>query len=383
MRTYPSPRIPPAMSSASLLRSPWPVVAGWAIVWIVGLGHYLLLVATDKGAFSWERPAFNLLTVTAWALVTPIVARLVVRFPLGGPHTAAHAGAHLLGAAGMTLLTGLLTAIVWVPYRLLTDPARTALDVLTAIQIRSIFLDVVFYAGLVAIFHALDYQRRLRDRELRQAQLETQLVQAQVEALRMQLNPHFLFNTLHAISSLMDEDVRKARRMLVDLSALLRLSLDSVGEQEVPLEQELAFLDRYLQIEQVRFGDRLSFELDVEEEALPALVPNLLLQPLVENALKHAVAPFAGPGRVALRARRDGDTLLLSVEDDGPGLPGLSGDGAPPLPPKKGIGLRNTRERLERLYGREHVFTLEDIPSGGLAVRIRIPFHTQPRLAVA
>jgi sensor histidine kinase YesM len=267
-----------------------------------------------------------------------------------------------------------------------------ALAEFKVLQVRTLFIDVIFYTAVAAVLHALDYRRQYLDRELRAAQLEGQLATAQVAALRMQLNPHFLFNTLHAISSLMDDDVRRARRMLVDLSDLLRLSLDSVGQHEVPLEQELTFLDRYLQIERVRFGDRLTVEIDVDENALDAFVPNLILQPLVENALKHAVAPFAGPGHIAIRARRDGATVRLSVEDDGPGLPTpfASGDGAPPGSPagsptktRGGLGLRNTRERLERLYGDNHHLTLRSRAGQGLTILLILPFHAAPTLASA
>jgi sensor histidine kinase YesM len=290
---------------------------------------------------------------------------------------------HLGAALAVSVCTTLAYFGLRGPFEAFLGNPYDAVAEFEVLQVRTLFLDTIFYTAVAAVLHALDYRQQYLDRELRAAQLEGQLATAQVAALRMQLNPHFLFNTLHAISSLMDDDVHRARRMLVDLSDLLRLSLDSVGEQEVPLEQELTFLDRYLQIERVRFGDRLAVEIDVDENALDAYVPNLILQPLVENALKHAVAPFAGPGHIAIRARRDGSTIRLSVEDDGPGLPTPppSGDGAPAA--SGGLGLRNTRERLDRLYGDNHHLSLRSRPGHGLTILLILPFHTAPTLTPA
>ncbi|MEP0546009.1 MAG: histidine kinase [Rhodothermales bacterium] len=377
---------------------PLVIFAAWNGVWLVATAQYLLAYAFADVPLEWERIGWNLLIFNLWALATPLILRLVQRYPVGGrqavPHALVHLGAALAVSVGTTLvyfgLRGAFEAFVGNPYDALAE--------FKSAQVRTLFLDLIFYTAVAAVLHALSYRQQYLERELRAAQLEGQLAQAQVAALRMQLNPHFLFNTLHAISSLMDDDVKRSRRMLVDLSDLLRLSLDSVGEQEVPLEQELAFLDRYLQIERVRFGDRLTVEIDVDENALDAFVPNLILQPLVENALKHAVAPFAGPGHVAIRARRSGATLRLEVEDDGPGLPitfpsgdGASGDGAlpsgdgAPAPgsARGGLGLRNTRERLERLYGDAHHFALRSRPGHGLTISLVVPFHTTPTFVSA
>jgi sensor histidine kinase YesM len=187
----------------------------------------------------------------------------------------------------------------------------------------------------------------------------------------MQLNPHFLFNTLHAVSTLMGRDVPTARTVLADLSDLLRLSLDHTGENEVPLEDELALLQHYLRIERTRFRDRLCVEEEIAPETRGALVPSLLLQPLVENAIKHGVAPRSEGGHIAVSARREGGDLVIAVADDGPGL--AAGD-----PTSKGVGVRNTRERLAKLYGPDHAFTLENRPGGGLVAEVRLPFHTSP-----
>ena len=390
------PPLSPPLRSTPPIR-PLVIFAAWNGVWLLATAHYLLAYAlTDAladAALGWDRIAWNLVIFNLWALATPAIFQVVQRYPVAGrqaaPHAFLHLGAALAVSVGTTLayfgLRGPFEALVGTPYDAIAE--------FKLLQVKTLFLDLIFYTAVAAVLHALSYRQQYLERELRAAQLEGQLAQAQVAALRMQLNPHFLFNTLHAISSLMDDDVKRSRRMLVDLSDLLRLSLDSVGEQEVPLEQELAFLDRYLQIERVRFGDRLTVEIDVDEQALDALVPNLILQPLVENALKHAVAPFAGPGHVTIRARHHGDSLRLEIEDDGPGLPiplasgngaPMSGDGAPASGSARGgLGLRNTRERLERLYGDAHHFALRSRPGHGLTISLVVPFHTTPTFVSA
>ena len=189
----------------------------------------------------------------------------------------------------------------------------------------------------------------------------------------MQLYPHFLFNTLHAISVLMDDDVKGVRRMIARLSELLRLTLESVGQQEVSLRQELDALERYLEIEQIRFQDRLTVRLAIAPETLDACVPNLVLQPIVENAIRHGIAPRSSAGRIEIRAERRDGMIELQVIDDGPGLRLCDEEGAEEL--KEGIGLANTRARLLRLYGDEHRIEIKDADGGGLAVKLSIPFR--------
>jgi two-component system LytT family sensor kinase len=190
-----------------------------------------------------------------------------------------------------------------------------------------------------------------------------------LQALKMQLHPHFLFNTLHAISALMDDDVKGARRMIARLSELLRLTLESVGQQEVSLRQELDALERYLEIEQIRFQDRLTVRLAVAPETLGASVPNLVLQPIVENAIRHGIAPRSSAGRIEIRAERQDGMIELQVIDDGPGL----SPGGEEF--KEGIGLTNTRARLRQLYGDGHRIEIKDADGGGLAVKLSIPFR--------
>ena len=214
------------------------------------------------------------------------------------------------------------------------------------------------------------YYRKYRERELRALQLETRLAQAQLDALKMQLHPHFLFNTLNSISVLMSEDVVAARRMLTRMSELLRASLENVGKHEVSLREELDFLGNYLEIEQTRFHDRLAVRMQIEPGVLDARVPNLILQPLVENAIRHGVAPRAQQGLIEISAVREDGMVQLKVRDNGPGLQ-LSA----PESLTKGIGLSNTQARLNQLYGSHHRFELKDAPGGGLEVVIAIPFR--------
>jgi two-component system LytT family sensor kinase len=231
--------------------------------------------------------------------------------------------------------------------------------------------EMMTYWTIVGLSHAVLYYRESRDRELRASQLETRLVEAQLKALQQQLHPHFLFNTLHAISALMHRDVEAADRTLMRLSDLLRLTLEHIGQPEIPLQSELDFLAKYLQIEQTRFADRLIVRFDVQPETLDTLVPNLILQPLVENAIKHGVAKKSGLGHVDISARRDGDKLHMEVRDDGVGL---SEDALTAL--QKGIGVSTTRARLQHLFGADYRFEFHRQASG-LAVIVAIPWRTE------
>ena len=231
--------------------------------------------------------------------------------------------------------------------------------------------EMMTYWTIVGLSHAILYYRESRDRALRTSQLETRLVEAQLKALQQQLHPHFLFNTLHAISALMHRDVEAADRTLMRLSDLLRLTLEHIGQQEILLQAELDFLSKYLQIEQTRFADRLIVRFDVHPETLDTLVPNLILQPLVENAIKHGVARMAGPGHIDISARREGDKLRMEVRDDGVGL---SEDALTAL--QKGIGVSTTRARLQHLFGADYRFEFHR-QTAGLAVVVAIPWRTE------
>lgn len=230
------------------------------------------------------------------------------------------------------------------------------------------------YLVLVSLAHAFVYFRRAQQRDRQALELEAHLAQARLQALRTQLHPHFLFNTLNAISTLVHTAPNQADDMIGNLSALLRLSLDSATEQEVPLGRELDFLDRYLDIEQIRFGARLRVEKKIAAAARLALVPTFILQPLVENAIRHGIEPKIAPGVIKIEAQRDGESLRVTISDTGVGLPELAD---PAARPAEGIGLSNTRARLQSLYPDRHQFGLRNADSGGCVAEIRLPFHMQ------
>jgi two-component system LytT family sensor kinase len=224
------------------------------------------------------------------------------------------------------------------------------------------------YWAIIGLQHAIDYYRQARSRELRSARLETRLVASQLQALQQQLHPHFLFNTLHAISTLVHRDPDKADLMIERLSDLLRITLRKVGVQEVELAEELEYLRAYLDIEQVHFGSRLRIEYRIDVAAMDALVPTLILQPLVENAIRHGLEPMVREGTLSVEAQADGDTLWLRVRDDGAGLPKT-------WKRREGVGLTNTRSRLDRLYGEAAALTVRENPGGGVLVDIYIPLR--------
>jgi len=224
------------------------------------------------------------------------------------------------------------------------------------------------YAGFVLTWHALSHYRESRERALRSVELESLLHQAQLQALRSQLNPHFLFNSLHSIAELVHTDPKLAEQLLVRLGELLRQVLRSSTQPETPLAEELEFIRGYLDIEQMRLGERLRVNWEIEPDAGRLRVPSLILQPLVENAIQHGVAATTSAGTLTIRARRDGEHLHVQVSDTGPG-PARTG-----TPGRTGIGLANTRVRLERLYGTNHRFTIASIPDAeGCVVDLRIP----------
>jgi two-component system, LytTR family, sensor kinase len=228
----------------------------------------------------------------------------------------------------------------------------------------------LWYATWVTLLYLFDHYRASRERELRTAYLEAQLAQAQLQALQAQVHPHFLFNALNTISSVIYEDVPAADRMIARLSDFLRHALSASNSQEVTLREELNFLNLYLDIMRPRFEERLNVEFEIEGGIEEALTPKLILQPLVENSIKHAVDPDSGSVRIAVRAAREDGQLRVEVEDDGPGLAAAVQSAT-----NHGIGLSNTAKRLERLYGADQEFAMRNADRGGLLVSIRLPYH--------
>jgi two-component system LytT family sensor kinase len=232
-------------------------------------------------------------------------------------------------------------------------------------SVRFAGINLPVYAGFVLAWHAGTFYRDARDRQMRAVELESMLQHAQLEALRSQLNPHFLFNALHSMAELVHTDPKLAEQLIVRLGELLRQVLQSSTRPEVTLAEELEFIRGYVDIEQMRLGERLRVSWDIEADALEARVPSLILQPLVENAVQHGIAAVAGGGTLVIAARRDAQFLHLEIRDNGPGLAQASIDR------REGIGLANTRARLQRLYGDRHGFELQ--AADGLTVRVRIP----------
>jgi LytS/YehU family sensor histidine kinase len=228
------------------------------------------------------------------------------------------------------------------------------------------------YVPIVLIAHVVSYYTSFRQRELRASQLQAQLAKARLQALKSQLQPHFLFNTMHSISALMLTDVRAADQMMTRLSDLLRMSLEAESTQVIALNRELDFVNCYLEIEKIRFEERLTIIWDISPETLDAQVPHLLLQPLVDNAVKHGIAKLAAAGRIRITAKSQGGELQLEISDNGPGF-GKAGSFQ-----HTGLGLRITRERLESLYGQDQSMELLGSPEGGSTVRVCIPFRSQP-----
>jgi len=231
--------------------------------------------------------------------------------------------------------------------------------------------NIPIYLTIASLCHAFVYFRRTQQRDRRALELESQLGQARLQTLRMQLQPHFLFNTLNAISTLVQTNPAAAQEMIGSLGQMLRLSLDSGSEPEVPLEEELKFLNCYLEIAQTRFGNRLEVNYDLGPETGNALVPTFILQPLVENAVRHGIEPAAAGGTIEISVRHDGQMLLILIRDSGVGL------AAEPSAPG-GIGIANTRARLASLYPGWHHFAVRNSAAGGCVAELEIPFHTEP-----
>jgi two-component system, LytTR family, sensor kinase len=312
-----------------------------------------------------------------WAILAPAVLWVVRRYPLTRERWLRSIPVHLVAVLIIVLVhTVMSDTIRYYLTRLAFGDSWAMKMTWFTLVARSYVLnfdwEMATYLAIVGAFHAADYYRESQDRALRASQLETRLAEAQLQALQRQLHPHFLFNTLNAISALMHRDVEAADQMLSKLSDLLRMALDQPGRQEVSLKDELEFLQKYLEIEQARFGDRLTVRFDIEPQTLDAQMPNLLLQPLVENSVRHAVAVRIEPGLIEIHSRRVGDSLELTVRDNGPGMvPGTLATKS------KGVGLANTRSRLERLYGPAQRLTFSDPPGGGLLVTVTIPFHAE------
>lgn len=315
-----------------------------------------------------------------WAIVTPPVFWLTSRYSVERANRVRRVLGYLV--LGLLVALALVLAVEWVrSYFGPPPPARANMpsrdrSVWDFARVRLLNQYMVF-VGVLSVGIARDYFRRYQRRLEESARLRAQLAEARLTALQNQLNPHFLFNTLNAVATLVDRDPRGVRRMIARLSDLLRATLEPSAEQEAPLAREVALTEKYLEILEIRFQGRLQTSLDVPPDVRHALVPPLVLQPLIENAMKHAVSRTAEPSRIDVRVVRAGEQLVLTVEDTGPGSAASRADedisGT-------GIGLANTRARLAQLYGDDQSLTLDENAVGGTIVTIRLPFHTSADL---
>ncbi len=372
------------MSGAKPSRETWVMTKEQRTKWGLFLGVWTLfgLFFSTQSYFHaqmYERPMTwrhallsNLPDWYIWAAFSLLIGWLFQRFPLEKGRLAASLMIHIpaslvIAWVSLALAVSALFIFVIAP----DDEHFQWWPVMRRNVAMSYHWWVLVYWAILGANQGFDYHRRFREREKRAVQLEAQLVQAQLQALKMQLHPHFLFNTLNSISALLHHDPGLADRMIARLGDFLRLTLDNSGAQEVTLQKELEFLKCYLEIERVRFQDRLTVSYDVAPETLDAMVPNLAWQPIVENAIRHAIAPRAGRGHIEMRAHRTGETLQLQVKDDGPGLPSHQNSNGSS---SKGVGLANTRERLRQLYGNNHRLELANGSDRGLVVTLEIPF---------
>ncbi|HJU74049.1 MAG TPA: histidine kinase [Gemmatimonadaceae bacterium] len=351
------------MRNGLVSRHPWLLLSAACLVPAVldVLQGYVQGRLNPENAMPWRWQLWSAFEWIILGALIPITYFLGRRYPLRQPHVARHLVVHALGAlvlcigwAGIGITFGMLLGTV---------PATVA-----SWMLRTIPWGVFMYFTTLGCVHALNYFAEVREREAQAARLAAQVAEARLTALRTQINPHFLFNSLNALLVLIrDSDTKTAERMLELLSELLRQVLTEDARQEVTLEEELRFLDGYLAIAQIRFSDRLRIVQSVDPGLSDALVPQFILQPLVENALRHGIGESVAGGTIEISARRDGDDLVLSVTDDGPGIAAA--------PNGTGVGLRNTRERIATLYGDRGLLVLAARPTGGTIATVRLPYH--------
>ncbi len=349
------------------------VIAVWLVLSLISASQRYAdsLQSSSPVGFS-EFLLWSLAIWSYWALATPLIFSLAERIPL----SKGRLGFATLAHSALSLLFGLTHIAIFALLGMLFGRSRPGVTTTFIAEfgrgLRAfLYVELIFYWAILGAAVARDSFRKYREREARARELETQLGQARLEALRMQIQPHFLFNALNTVAMLVRNNERgPAVQMVAGIGELLRSTLDDTSGQEVTLAAELGFVRRYLSIEEFRFPDRLRVEVDVPEELLSASVPNLILQPLVENAIRHGVAKRTSSGLVRIAARRNNGWLELSVEDDGPGL---STDWQPSA--ERGVGLRNVRARVEQLYGSQQEFVIQNLEPEGTAARLRIPLH--------
>lgn len=319
----------------------------------------------------WQILLWQMVSGYIWFAISPLILFLADRFPFDGDRWKRSLSVHLVACVVIAFVQ--LAVDAFVLTRLGYPPNREFANFGEAYRFFvfvNLHLSILIYWGVVGIKSTFGYYQKYRERELRTSQLEARLAQSRLHMLKTQLQPHFLFNTLNDISELIHRDPDAADRMITELSDLLRISFQNLEVEEVSLAEELDFLKKYLAIEQMRFRERLKITIDADAETLGANVPNMLLQPLVENAIKHGIGPRAEGGRIVISALRNNGSLELQIKDDGLGI--ASGDLADL---NEGVGLSNTRRRLRHLYGERHQFELKRAENDGISVVIKLPFR--------
>jgi signal transduction histidine kinase len=345
-------------------------VALWTLVGLAFAGQFYLSSSLLGRTVSWGQAiSYALGDWYVWAVLSLPVIRFARRYPPEAGVSWRIGCIHLGAALVCSLAYVLLRAAVGQMHGWVIDEPVTFGEVFRPLLVKTFPFNLLIYGVIVSVSHAIDYYRKYHERTVQALELEKHLTEARLQSLLRQLKPHFLFNSLNGIASLMYSDVAAADKMLVRLSELLRLSMSHSGSPLAPLRDEVAFLEKYLEIERLRFRDRLEFRMTIDPATLDAAVPSLVLQPIVENAIRHGIEPHARQGRIELRAARAGEELVLTVTDNGAGMP-VGGFA------REGIGVANTRARLAELYGPRHRFAFNNRPEGGLCVTIAIPFVT-------
>ena len=320
----------------------------------------------------WKNVVLWQVIIYGWAILFPLIVYFAVRVRFERDNWWKVLPLHLLAATVFILMHDAIfvTAHRFVEPELFAKD-RSFVSAIGMLFVRNWTLDLAMYSFILSTVYVVDYYRRFQAERLRSSELKAALSDSELQTLKMQLHPHFLFNTLNTISALMHEDVHAADTMVARLGDFLRMTLENSGEHEVPLRQEMEFIDSYLEIENVRFGERLAITREIANEALDACVPNLILQPIIENAIRHGISRITGVGCLAIRVKRFGERLRIQVEDNGPG-PHMAHDGE--RTEGSGIGLSNTRARLRHIYDSDFRLELADSQPHGTIVTIEIPF---------
>jgi len=352
--------------------------AGWILLAFLfsGLSYFSSVQGPrPPQPFEWKQAFLSQAVIYSWAILSPLIVFFAKRFRFEQRNWWRLLPAHLVAAVVFLLLHTAIHIIfikivnpAWVP------PSGSFLLAILRLTIIRWATDLPMYCFLLSSIYVVDFYRHFQAEKLKSSELKAALANSQLNALKMQIHPHFLFNTLNSISALMHEDVKAADKMVARLGDFLRMTLENSGELEVSFKQEMDFVASYLEIESVRFQDRLVVEMNIDPETLPARVPNLILQPIVENAIKHGISRQTNVGSLIISSERHGDRLQIRVEDSGPGLQPSNGNGKGSK--TGGIGFANTRARLAHLYEENYRFEIKNAIPHGVIVTLEIPFES-------